>query len=208
MGLIKKTPVSEVSYLDERKRGRDLPSLLSGLDSANPDARRLNARDLAAYPQAVPDLVASLVIEEVSAVREAIFSSLRRIGDARVVNSLVPLLRSDDAEIRNGVIDVLKTLPERVEGHIDGLLTDPDSDIRIFAIDILQDLAHPMTPTWLEDVIRRDTHINVVASAVDRLAEVGDEGCFDTLESARNRFPGSAYMDFAIDTAIRRMTCA
>ena len=205
MGLIKRTPVSEVAFADERKRGRSYSELIDGLDSVNPTARRMCARDLAEYPESVSDLLAALVVDEDVPTQEAIFSSLRKIGNKAVVDGLMPLLRSDHASIRNGAIEVLQTLPAHIEGQIVTLLNDQDSDVRIFAIDILQALAHPQTPVWVASVLKDETHINVVATAIDRLAEMGGPENIEDLEAVRARFPDVGYISFAVDTAIRRI---
>ena len=96
-------------------------------------------------------------------------------------------------------------MPEGVALHIIELLNDRDSDVRIFAIDILQQLAHPQTPEWLLSVLKDETHINVIATAVDRLAEVGTSDMLPALKALKLRFPNEPYLDFAVQTAIRRI---
>ncbi len=143
--------------------------------------------------------------EQESAVIETIFSTLQTIGTDEVVKGLMFVLRSENAAQRNRAIEVLQTLPELVSLYIIDLLNDIDSDIRIFAIDILQVLAHPDSPKWLFSVLKDETHINVVASVVDRLAEVGTIDMMDEIIFLKNRFPDEHYLHFAIDIALTRI---
>ena len=70
---------------------------------------------------------------------------------------------------------------------------------------MLQVLAHPDTPKWLLSVLKDETHINVIATAVDRLAEVGGLDMIDDLLDLKLRYPDEPYLHFAIDTAVERI---
>lgn len=188
-----------------RQNSRDLKGLINELNDKDATKRRWAARDLADYPESAGNLLAILTNEPEHPVREAIFDSLCSIGGEDVVTGLIPILRLEDAALRNGAIEVLQSMPELVALHIIELLNDQDSDIRIFAIDILQVLAHPKTPQWLLSVLKDETHINVIATAVDRLSEVGTPDMIDNLEAIKQRFPNEAYLSFAVDTAIHRI---
>lgn len=190
---------------EQRRQGRTCGELLQALDSDDAAARRWAARDLASYPEAASGLCGRLPLENELAVREAILDSLLQIGNEQVVVCLLALLRSDDAALRNGVIEVMQSLPDAVAPHMQGLFDDPDSDVRIFAIDILQVLQHRDAPSWLLQVVEKDRHVNVVAAAVDRLAEVGTPDMVDALERVRERWSGQAFICFAIDAAIERI---
>ena len=86
-----------------------------------------------------------------------------------------------------------------------GLLCDPDPDVRIFTVNILESLCHPDVEAWLIEVISTDPHINVCATAVDLLSEVGTEKSLAPLEQLKQRFPDAPYMQFAADLALRRL---
>ena len=189
----------------ERQSSRGYNDLLRQLESSETTERRWAARDLVSYPQAVDALLARLDIETDNPVQQAIFDSLQQIGGESVVSGLLPLLRAEDAFVRNAAIEILQAMPENVAMHIVELLNDSDSDVRIFAIDILQQLAHPQTPEWLMSVLKDETHINVIAAAVDRLAEVGTTDMLPELKALKLRFPGESYLQFAIQTAIDRI---
>jgi len=85
------------------------------------------------------------------------------------------------------------------------LLADDDSDVRIFAVNILAALRHQRAPEWLAEVIRSDSHVNVCAAAVDGLIEVGGADVIPDLEALERRFADIPFMRFAIETAIGRI---
>ncbi len=203
MGLTKAQPKPHTG--EQREDVRSVEGLLEQLGDADSAIRRWAAIDLADYPDSAPFLFDALMDESTTQVREALFASLGHIGGAQVVEDLIDVLRAEGAGLRNGAIEVLQTKPEDVAAHIIELLNDRDSDVRIFAIDILQMLAHPDTPIWLESVLRDEHHINVVAAALDRLAEVGTEDQLEPIKALRQRFPDQDYLHFAIDTAVSRI---
>lgn len=204
MAIVKRGK-SEIVDSDERSRPRDLAGLTAELDDANPTARRWAARDLARYREAVPALIAHLGEEQDATVREAIFMSLTEIGDADAVQGLVKCLRSEEAALRNEAIEAMKHLPDAVAPIMAGLLADSHPDVRIFAVNVLESLRHPDVEKWLIEVISEDSHINVCATAVDLLGEVGTEAAIVKLEALKRRFPGEPYIEFAADLALRRI---
>lgn len=207
MGLLKRSDEAEAQDTagDRRHRKREFPDLIEELESDDPAVRRWAARDLVGFDAAVDPLCRRLAVDDSLPVREAILASLLEIGGEAVAARLVPLLRSDDAALRNGVIEVLQGLPAAVAPQMQSLLTDEDSDVRIFAIDILQVLQHDETPSWLLQVIVRDEHINVVAAAIDRLAEVGTPEMVPALLALEARWHEQPFIKFAIQAAVRRM---
>lgn len=182
--------------------------LLALLNSQQEDERRLAARSLSEYPVAVPALLNALSREPHIRVKCAILVSLQCIGGHRVLEGLLPFLRSENAALRNGVIEILQGMPNEIAHYIEDLLEDPDSDVRIFAIDILQTLAHPKTPQWLLKVISKDPHINVVATALDRLTEVGTPEMKDSITAVKQRFPNEPYIDFVVTLALKQLAGA
>ncbi len=207
MGLVKRTEENRAapSKPHIRKYDRDLQGLLAQLHDDQVKARRWAARDLAAYPEAVSALCERLRVEADPTVREAIFGSLLSIGTDAVAEGLIPLLRGEDAALRNGAVEVLRQLPEAVGHRIAALLADPDPDVRIFAVDILRDLALPEAPGWLLAVVETDEHVNVVTTAIDRLAEVGTPDMAQAIQAVKDRFPDEPFVGFAVDTALKRI---
>lgn len=204
MALVKRT-YSEAIDQDERTQPRDFDGLTAVLKDANPVARRWAARDLATFHEASAVLVAQLKIEEDPSVREALLMSLTQIGDSSAVAGLVGCLRSDDAALRNEAIDAMKVLPSQVSAIMSGLLADEDPDVRIFSVNILESLRHPDVERWLIEVVSHDFHVNVCATAVDLLGEVGTEAALEPLEALKRRFPDEPYIAFAADLALKRI---
>lgn len=200
-----KNHTSELVTTNERSQKRDCANLLHALEDDNPTARRWAARDLVDCQDASAALVAQLMREDDISVREVILSTLTKVGDEQAVRRLVECLRSEDVALRNQVIDVLKQLPEQVGTIICSLLVDEDADIRIFAVNILESLAHPNVERWLIDVIERDDNVNVCATAVDLLVEVSSKWSEGPLKRLKKRFIDEPYIQFAVDLALKRM---
>lgn len=206
MGLKKAgAPLGGANNTAEAAREPSLSALLGQLDAAEPTARRRAARDLAAYPAAVDDLARRLMMEDDDAVRETIFTALIEIGDDAAAQALTPLLRSEDVRLRNGAVEALQQLPDQTAPLIVALLEDPDSDVRIFAVNVVDALRHPQTKTWLHKVIRMESHVNVLGAAVEALAEIGSPDMVGDLEALAARYPDEPFLRFAVKTAIRRI---
>ena len=204
MVFIKKQTNKQVSQ-DRRSRQRDCLALLAQLSDPNSTARRWAARDLVDCPGATAALVRRLKIEPVVSVREVILTTLTRLGDQTAVAGLVDCLRSEDAALRNEAIEAMKQLPDAVAPIMRELLADPVSDVRIFAVNILESLRHPEVEAWLIEVIEKDPHVNVCAAAVDLLSEVGTEAAREALVRLKTHFADEPYFQFAADLALKRI---
>jgi HEAT repeat protein len=205
MALMKRSPQLPTER-SERQAARDCASLTQQLQAASAEARRWAARDLADCPDSAAALVQRLGSESDQAVREVIFTTLTRLGDPVAVAGLVECMRSEDAALRNEAIEAMKQLPEAVAPIMQALLTDTDSDLRILSVNILESLRHPDVEKWLIEVIARDPHVNVCATAVDLLGEVGSSDALEPLRRLKARFADEPYMQFAADLAIKRIS--
>lgn len=208
MGLKKTATATPLREVVEREQPRDLPGLLAQLRSPDAERRRWAARDLAAYPQAVPALGELLPREADEGVRYALFTSLATIADEAAAAVLLPLLRSEDARLRNGAIESLAGMPQAVAPRMAALLHDADPDVRIFACNLLSELRHPKVPDWLLQVLAQDRQVNVVAAAVEALAEAGSPQHVPALEAAARRFADDVFIGFATQMAIDRIEAA
>ena len=112
---------------------------------------------------------------------------------------------SEDAGLRNEAIEAMAKLAEPVARIIEQLLHDRDSDVRLFAVNILATLRHPQVEQWLIEVLEREPHINVCAGAIDVLVEVGSSASRPALESMTWRFPNEPYIWFASKLALKRI---
>jgi HEAT repeat protein len=204
MAFIKKQPAKVIEQC-ERKRERNCASFELQLSDPNPTARRWAARDLADCPDSSAALVEQLLREQNSSVREIILTTLTKLGDEVAVAGLVHCLRSEEAALRNEAIEAMKMLPDEVALIMGQLLQDTDSDVRIFAVNVLESLQHEQVEEWLNEVIEHDAHVNVCATAVDLLGEVGTSYSWEALENLKARFPDEPYISFAADLALKRI---
>jgi HEAT repeat protein len=200
-----KTNTEKPVLEDERKQPRDCANLEIELDNPNPATRRWAARDLTDCPEASAALVNRLEQEDDVSVREVILSTLTSLGDEVAVTGLVTCLRSDDAALRNEAIEAMKQLPDEVAPIMLGLLADANPDVRIFAVNILESLRHREVEHWLIGVIDNDPHLNVCATAVDLLGEVGSSAAKDALLRLKGRYSDEPYIQFASDLALKRI---
>ena len=205
MGLRKTSSHDALREVVDREHPRDLPGLMAQLRSGDVEQRRWAARDLASHPQAATALGEQLLRETVPGVREALFTSLAGLASDAAAGALLPLLRSEDAQLRNGAIEALAAMPQAVAPRIGGLLHDTDVDVRIFTVNLLGELRHAQVVAWLLQVLAHDADVNVVAAAVEVLAEVGSPAHADALQAARARFAGDDFIGFAIDMALERV---
>lgn len=205
MAFIKKHTTGEAITQDERKQGRDCASLLAELGSPDATVRRWAARDLIDCPDVATSLVVRLKIEPELSVREVILTTLTRLADPASIAGLVDCLSSEDAALRNEVVEAMKQLPDEVAPIMRGLLADKDPDVRIFAVNVLESLCHPEVEAWLIEVIEKDAHVNACATAVDLLGEVGTEAALEPLTRLKARFTDEPYIQFAADLALKRI---
>jgi hypothetical protein len=206
MAFVKKQAPDDLTITqDKRENERDFQGLVLELNSPDTTVRRWAVRDLMQIPESSPFLVTRLGLEENISVRAGILNALAHLGDSAAIAGLVSCLRSEDAALRNEAIDVLKEVPDKVEPIINNLLTDSDSDVRIFAVNILESLRHHSVEQWLIEVIENDPHINVCATALDLLTEVGTEKSIPALTQLKARFENEPYICFSTDLALKRI---
>ena len=58
---------------------------------------------------------------------------------------------------------------------------------------------------WLIEVIEKDAHLNVCATAVDLLCEVGTEAAIEPLLRLKARFVTDTFIQFSSNRAIKRI---
>jgi HEAT repeat protein len=176
------------------------------LAGTNVDDRRRAARALSGDPAAAPILAARLACESDPRVRDALFGSLVDIGGTAVAELIAPFIRSDDAGLRGGAVEGLK----RLEGHavvvLDELMSDPDTDVRILAIEVTRAWPSELAMPRLRRVFEIEPHVNVCAAAVDVATEVGDEDVLVALQALRTRFADEPFLAFAVDIACARIS--
>ena len=183
----------------------DLDAAGAALRAGSPQDRWAAARALATIPGAASVLGRALAAEDDEGVREAIFTSLARIGGDEGLEAVLPYLRGDDANLRTGALDALRLMRGAAIGRLEALLHDADVDVRILACDLARDVAPAEASTLLSAVIETDLEINVCAAAVDVLAEVGSPEVLPALARCAARFADQPFLAFAVRVASDRI---
>ncbi|MFP8968362.1 HEAT repeat domain-containing protein [Pokkaliibacter sp. CJK22405] len=206
MALIRRSQSLQCEWgIMERGMPKDREGLEACLFSGDVSIRRWAARDLVCCSESAPVLVERLLSEPHPVVREAIFVSLLQISGPIAIEGMIQCLRSESAALRNEAIETMKNLPESIAPLMAELLEDDDPDVRIFAVNILESLRHFKVESWLIKVISEDAHVNVCATAVDLLGEVGSFEAVEPLQELKARFADEPYIQFAADLALRRI---
>jgi HEAT repeat protein len=182
----------------------DRTKLSADLESADDDVRRAAVR-LATRLGEAEVLARHLEDERDAGLREAILTSLVRIGGVKAARPLIQMLSTEDALLRSAVIETLQSMGEAVVPEIERLLDDENPDLRIYAVNIIHSMRSTRAPDIALGVIATDPHVNVCAAAVDILAEVGRPEMADELRAVANRFPDQQFLAFAVRAAIKRI---
>jgi HEAT repeat protein len=182
-----------------------LDSRRDKLASGGVDERRHAARALARDPAAAPLLAACLESEPDPRVRDALFASLSDIGGPQAAELVAAFIRSDDAGLRGGAIEALKHLETDAVAVLDALMSDPDTDVRILAVEVTRAWPRELANPRLRRVLELESHVNVCAAAVDVATEVGIEDLLPALDGLRERFADEPFLVFAIDIACTRI---
>jgi HEAT repeat protein len=204
MGLVKQK-VLQFAERGKPNVERDYAELVAALEFTDAADRRQAARDIVHFPDASTALVGRLQCEEDVAVREIILNSLVSLSDPLAVSGLVDCLRSENAALRNEAIEAFKQLGNKVDPILQSLLSDPDPDVRIFVVNILDSAQHSEAESWLIKVIEEDSNVNVCATAVDLLCGMGTDAAIGPLVRLKGRFASESYIQFAADLALKRI---
>jgi HEAT repeat protein len=179
--------------------------ILESLVHPNSDERWAAARDAASVAGGGAALVAALPREADPRVREAMFTSLARIGTPAAADAVISLLRSDDANLRGGALDALRIMVPQVHELLPQLLIDRDTDIRILSCELARVLEGAEATRLLCRVLDQDTEANVCAAAVEVLAEVAGPQALPSLQACALKFGSTPFLAFAIQVVIERL---
>ncbi|WP_422443652.1 HEAT repeat domain-containing protein [Thermoanaerobacterium sp. DL9XJH110] len=153
----------------------------------------------------VEALVGQLEVETSRAVQEAIISSLIKIRDRCVAESVAELLKSEDAYIRNAGVEILALIGDSALDVLEKMIKHPDKDVRQQAVVALGEGRLKAAPALLKRVIEEDEDENVVAAAIEYLGEIGcgkEDG--EAIKRAARRF-SSPFFDYTVKTAIGKL---
>ncbi|WP_207261013.1 HEAT repeat domain-containing protein [Desulfovibrio sp. Huiquan2017] len=135
--------------------------------------------------EAVPKLAELLKTNHLG-IQEAVDSSLRKIGGRETVAAVIPLLRSDEAPVRNLAMDILREVGNQDMPSLIALTQDEDPDIRIFVADILGSTGSILAVHPLCEALLKDPEVNVRYQAAVSLGELGMEEATPCLNKAIN----------------------
>lgn len=175
-----------------------IEELIIDLNSEDEKTRAFAAEDIACdgLLEGIGPMLARLEIESSRYVREAIISSLKTMSGPELVARSLPYLRSDDAFVRNGVIEILAMQGEESLEALRFSLTDPDKDTRKFILDVLVQIGSSVAASLIAEAMA-DPDINNVITAVEYLGRLEDDRW---IKGINNLFARS-------DNVLLRCTC-
>lgn len=153
------------------------------LHNPDPSVRREAAEELALTDErAIYPLIKALR-DENAAVQEAATQSLITIGNAEtsyflinpgevVTYMVIPLLREEEAYLRNTAILIIKEIGHRAPELLYKLLKDKDPDVRKFSLDLMADIKKEFDASKIIPLLK-DPNSNVRAAAAHALGELG-----------------------------------
>ena len=183
----------------------ELPGTLNALASGDPEERWAAARAAADVAGGTDALATALRTENDARVREAMLTSLARIGTLESARQLLPLLRGDDAQLRTGALDALRMMTAAVREMLPQLLQDNDEDVRILSCELARTLPGDEATSLLCALLAGEQQVNVCAAAIEVLAEVGSPAALPVLADCGRRFQHASFLGFAIKIATDRI---
>jgi HEAT repeat protein len=189
----------------QRAKSETHGDVLKELLSGNQEERWSAARAAVDVAGASEALAAALRVEADQRVREAMFTSLARIGSTQSIQQLVGFLRADNASLRTGALDALRVAHGVVRDQLPSLINDDDSDVRVLSCEVVRGLPPAEATRMLCELLQREQEPNVCAAAIDVLAEVGDTSALTVLAQCETRFRDTPFLAFAIKIATARI---
>ncbi len=181
----------------------DAQLILQGLRSDDNEVIRSSA--FAAGDESLADAVDLLCAHVQSnniGVQEAAEYALRKIRGTKTIQGMLPLLRSDDAPIRNIAMDVLREIGGDDISSIQPLLHDDDPDMRIFMSDILGCTGSRQAVPLLCDALLKDPEVNVRYQAAMSLGILGYPEAVDALRQAMH---DEEWVQFSVVEALTKI---
>jgi HEAT repeat protein len=122
-------------------------------------------------PEGVAALLARLGEESSLAVRDAIFQALIRIDAAEAIEGSIRLLGSEDPQIRNQAVDVLRRKGARSIRFLTTVMRDGDKDMRKLVLDVLSGI-QAVDAKAIYTAALADGDLNVAITAVENLGRI------------------------------------
>lgn len=192
---------------DAVQPARPAPPNAQALLSGDRDQRWNAARAMSGAEHVTP-LAEALAREADANVREAILTSLCRIATQESIAAIAQGVRSDNASVRRGALDALRSVPDLARPILPALLADSDADVRLLSCEVARALPADQATAILSNLLSAEGEANVCASAVDVLADIGAAEAEPALRAAAQRFPAEPFLQFAIAGALERIKAA
>ncbi len=162
---------------------RKLFKLIKELGHKDASRRRLAAEQLAAGDErAVYPLIKALY-DENPGVQDASIQSLIAVGGEVTAYMVTPLLRDGNPFIRNSAIVILRSLGSISIPFLYNLLKDKDDDVRKFSLDLLGEIRDNVLIDKIVPLLK-DHNSNVRGSAVKALGMIGRKEALPFLTEA------------------------
>ncbi len=160
-----------------------MKNYLKDLEAEDRD-RKLEAIDLIGHkggPETVDPLFDHLERENDRSIKERILLALENLLPRVNFISIERMLRSQDAFIRNGGVEILKKQDGKALDCLARLSRDDNKDVRKFAIDALIGNTSEEAGKILRERFS-DKDINIVSTAIEYLGSLKDEKSVDPIE--------------------------
>ncbi|MBD5641635.1 MAG: HEAT repeat domain-containing protein [Desulfovibrio sp.] len=177
--------------------------ILETLKSGDSDAMRgaaFAAGDLR-LEEAIPLLCEKIRSANIG-VQEAAEYGLRKIRGPRAIESLLPLLSSDDAPVRNVAMDILREIGVDGVEAMQPYLRGDDADLRIFIADILGYCQSHQSASALADALLKDPEVNVRYQAA---VSLGNLGYPESVNSLCQAMHDEEWVQFAVVEALAKI---
>ena len=150
-----------------------LKEYVEKLNCADEAERTYAAEDIGYLnaPDGVPALLERLGKEPSRAVRDAIFQALIRIDADAAIEGSIRLLGSEDPQIRNQAVDVLRRKGARSIPFLNTVMRDGDKDMRKLVLDVLSGIQAGDAGEIYAAALS-DEDANVVITAVENLGRI------------------------------------
>ncbi len=196
---------SSFEDLAEEEKFSSLEEALNSFkNSDNNDIKNHALSNMIQFEGGSQALVSLLEYEEDHSVLDIIGMHLIAIkGENAPIDDILKLLNHDNAYVRNLAITILRNYGDAIKYYIVKYLIGDDSDLRIFAINVLGDVSFSESREMMIELLESEKDLNVAMTAVDYLGEIGEEEDIALLESLKERFEGEFYVSFAVDNSIK-----
>ncbi len=163
-------------------------TILSGLNSFDPDERRLSVEASVRFGdrEEIVNKLIELLKDEDKGVRDAVANSLLTIANEfenvkdKIIKGTADLLLCEDVKLRNLSAELLSKIGKDSLKEVMKLADHEDKDIRKMAIDVIGSIGDDSATDFLIEKLN-DPDPNVVISAIESLGNIGNDKAIEKL---------------------------